>query len=85
MTKDLAVPASAAALIRLDDPACEAPAFAGNKAATLAVLRRAGFEVSPSMAIRGSSSWPTVSTGNTQAYQRRGMRKPLGPGEGPGP
>jgi phosphohistidine swiveling domain-containing protein len=36
-----------AVLVSLDDPACEAPALAGNKAATLAVLRRAGFEVPP--------------------------------------
>ncbi|MGH2652254.1 MAG: PEP/pyruvate-binding domain-containing protein, partial [Actinomycetota bacterium] len=45
MTNDLATRASAAGLLSLDDPACEAPALAGNKAATLAVLRRAGFEV----------------------------------------
>ncbi len=37
--------ASAVALISLDDASCEDPALAGNKAATLAVLRRAGFQV----------------------------------------
>ncbi|HEX9364224.1 MAG TPA: hypothetical protein VGA47_10625, partial [Candidatus Dormibacteraeota bacterium] len=42
-----AVPAPAAILVNLDDPACEAPALAGNKAATLALLRRAGFPVPP--------------------------------------
>ena len=46
-----AVPAPAAALVSLDDPACEAPAFAGNKAATLAVLRRAGFAVPPGVVV----------------------------------
>jgi phosphohistidine swiveling domain-containing protein len=45
MTNDLATRASVAALISLDDAAGEAAALAGNKAATLAVLRRAGFEV----------------------------------------
>ncbi len=44
------VPA-AAALPSLDDPACEAPALAGNKAATLAVLRRAGFDVPPGVVV----------------------------------
>ena len=46
-----AVPAPAAILVNLDDPACEAPALAGNKAATLAVLRRAGFQVPPGMVV----------------------------------
>jgi phosphohistidine swiveling domain-containing protein len=45
MTNDQATRASDVRLVSLDDPACEAPALAGNKAATLAVLRRAGFEV----------------------------------------
>jgi phosphohistidine swiveling domain-containing protein len=40
-----AVETSEAALVGLDDPAAENPALVGNKAATLAVLRRAGFEV----------------------------------------
>lgn len=48
---DQAVPAPAAVLVSLDDPACEAPALAGNKAATLAVLRRAGFKVPPGVVI----------------------------------
>jgi phosphohistidine swiveling domain-containing protein len=48
---DQAVPAPAAILVNLDDPACEAPGLAGNKAATLAVLRRAGFEVPPGMVV----------------------------------
>src|SRR5712692_638557 len=42
---------SAAGLVSLDDPACQAPALAGNKAATLAVLRRAGFEVPPGVVV----------------------------------
>jgi phosphohistidine swiveling domain-containing protein len=45
MTNELATRASTAGLVSLDDPACQAPALAGNKAATLAVLRRAGFQV----------------------------------------
>jgi pyruvate,water dikinase len=45
MTEDRAIRAHAAGLISLDDPACEAPERAGNKAATLAALRRAGFDV----------------------------------------
>ena len=48
---DQAVPAPAAILVNLDDPACEAPGLAGNKAATLAVLRRAGFPVPPGMVV----------------------------------
>jgi pyruvate,water dikinase len=48
---DQAVLAPAAVLVNLDDPACEAPALAGNKAATLALLRRAGFEVPPGMVV----------------------------------
>jgi pyruvate,water dikinase len=51
MSNDLAIGASAATLIGLDDPACEAPALVGNKAATLAVLRRAGFEVPPGVVV----------------------------------
>jgi len=51
MTNNLAIGASAATLISLDDPACEAPALAGNKAATLAVLRRAGFAVPPGVVV----------------------------------
>jgi phosphohistidine swiveling domain-containing protein len=50
MTSDQAMRATAV-LVSLDDPACEAPAVAGNKAATLAVLRRAGFEVPPGVVI----------------------------------
>ncbi|HEY3240252.1 MAG TPA: PEP/pyruvate-binding domain-containing protein [Acidimicrobiia bacterium] len=51
MINDQATRASAAGLVNLDDPACEAPAVAGNKAATLAVLRRAGFEVPPGVVV----------------------------------
>jgi phosphohistidine swiveling domain-containing protein len=51
MTNDVALGASSATLISLDDPACEAPALVGNKAATLAVLRRAGFEVPPGVVV----------------------------------
>ena len=51
MISDQAVDASASVLLRLDDPACESPPLAGNKAATLAVLRRAGFEVPPGVVI----------------------------------
>jgi hypothetical protein len=51
MTNDQATRASAVRLVSLDDPACEAPALAGNKAATLAVLRRAGFEVPPGVIV----------------------------------
>jgi rifampicin phosphotransferase len=48
---DQASPARAAMLVNLDDPACEAPALAGNKAAILAVLRRAEFEVPPGVVV----------------------------------
>lgn len=48
---DQAVPAPAASLLSLDDPTCEAPALAGNKAATLAVLRQAGFAVPPGVVV----------------------------------
>jgi phosphohistidine swiveling domain-containing protein len=51
MISDQAVDESATVLLRLDDPACESPPLAGNKAATLAVLRRAGFEVPPGVVI----------------------------------
>ena len=51
MSNDLAVKASTAGLVSLGDPACEAPALAGNKAATLAVLRRAGFDVPPGVVV----------------------------------
>jgi len=44
-TGAVAVPASATGLVSLDDRVCESSALAGNKAATLAVLRRAGFPV----------------------------------------
>jgi pyruvate,water dikinase len=43
MTNAIQTPAMA--LVSLDDPAAETSALVGNKAATLAVLRRAGFEV----------------------------------------
>src|SRR6266540_1143973 len=51
MSNDLAIKVPAAGLVSLDDPACEAPALAGNKAATLALLRRAGFEVPPGVVV----------------------------------
>src|SRR5918995_1810756 len=51
MTNELATRASAAGLVSLDDPACEAPALAGNKAATLSVLRRTGFKVPPGVVV----------------------------------
>jgi rifampicin phosphotransferase len=51
MTNELATRAGAASLVSLDDPACESPALAGNKAATLSVLRRAGFEVPPGLVV----------------------------------
>jgi len=50
-TTDLASRASAVGLVSLDDPACEAPALVGNKAATLAVLHRAGFQVPPGVVV----------------------------------
>ena len=40
-----------AGLLRLDDPACEDPERSGNKAATLARLRRAGLDVPPGAVI----------------------------------
>src|SRR6266542_489596 len=51
MSNDLAIKVPAAGLVSLTDPACEAPALAGNKAATLALLRRAGFEVPPGVVV----------------------------------
>ena len=51
MTNDQATRASAVRLASLDDLACEAPALAGNKAATLAVLRREGFQVPPGVVV----------------------------------
>jgi len=51
MTRDHAVRATATALVSLDDSACEAPKLAGNKAATLALLRRAGFAVPPGIVV----------------------------------
>jgi pyruvate,water dikinase len=51
MTRDYAVRATEAVLVSIDDSACEAPRLAGNKAATLAVLRRAGFAVPPGVVV----------------------------------
>jgi phosphohistidine swiveling domain-containing protein len=51
MTNELATRAGAVSLVSLDDPACESPALVGNKAATLSVLRRAGFEVPPGLVV----------------------------------
>ncbi|MGH2454741.1 MAG: PEP/pyruvate-binding domain-containing protein [Candidatus Limnocylindria bacterium] len=45
-----AVP-GAVVMVSLDDSACEAPARVGTKAATLAVLRRAGFAVPPGVVV----------------------------------
>jgi rifampicin phosphotransferase len=55
MTNDVAIGASAATLISLDDSACETSALTGNKAATLAVLRRAGFEVPPGVVVSAAA------------------------------
>ncbi|MQB01364.1 MAG: hypothetical protein GEU78_13910 [Actinobacteria bacterium] len=54
MTNDQATRATAV-LVGLDDPVAEVPAIAGNKAATLAVLRRAGFEVPPGVVVPAGS------------------------------
>jgi pyruvate,water dikinase len=54
MVTDQGEPATAV-LVSLDDPSCEAPALAGNKAATLAVLRRAGFPVPPGVVVPAGS------------------------------
>ncbi|HET9464642.1 MAG TPA: PEP/pyruvate-binding domain-containing protein [Gemmatimonadales bacterium] len=51
MTSDQATGEATARLFSLDDPACEAPEHAGNKAATLAVLRRSGFAVPPGVVV----------------------------------
>ena len=51
MTNDRAIRGSAARLVSLDDPACAASSLAGNKAATLAVLRRVGFDVPPGVVV----------------------------------
>jgi phosphohistidine swiveling domain-containing protein len=51
MTNELATRASAAGLVSLDDRAYEAAALVGNKAATLGVLRRAGFAVPPGVVV----------------------------------
>jgi pyruvate,water dikinase len=58
MTRDLAVPESASGLVGLDDPACEAPALAGNKAATLSVLRRDGFQVPQGLVVSADALIP---------------------------
>ncbi|HZD24188.1 MAG TPA: PEP/pyruvate-binding domain-containing protein, partial [Acidimicrobiia bacterium] len=55
MTNDRALRASAVALVSLDDPECGAPAVVGNKAATLAVLRQAGFDVPPGVVVSASA------------------------------
>ena len=51
MSNDLAIKASATGSVSLGDPACEAPALVGNKAATLSALHRAGFEVPPGVVV----------------------------------
>lgn len=42
---------SVGGLLSLDDPDCEEAALVGNKAATLATLRRSGFEVPPGVVV----------------------------------
>jgi rifampicin phosphotransferase len=82
MTNDQATRTSAARLVSLDDAACEAPALVGNKAATLAVLRRAGFEVPPGVVV------PADALGGVADELPRAVRASL-PGVpdllGPGP
>jgi rifampicin phosphotransferase len=59
MTRDLAMRESTGGLITLDDPACEASALVGNKAATLSVLRRDGFQVPPGLVVSTDALAPT--------------------------
>ncbi len=61
MTRDLAVGVSAAGLVSLDDPAAEASARTGNKAATLAMLRRAGFRVPPGVVVTADAALDTLA------------------------
>jgi rifampicin phosphotransferase len=55
MSNDVATAAIAADLMSLDDLGSESSALAGNKAATLAVLRRAGFAVPPGLVVSAKS------------------------------
>jgi len=82
MISDSATRASAAGLVSLDDAATEAPALVGNKAATLAVLRRAGFEVPPGVVV----SADTLSgTGNELPAGVRAALRNVPDLLGPGP
>lgn len=51
ITSERVTGAPVSGLLSLDDPAAEAPALAGNKAATLAVLRRVAFAVPPGVVV----------------------------------
>ncbi len=51
MTTDQTIRPSTAVLATLDDAPSEDPARSGNKAATLARLRRGGFEVPPGVVV----------------------------------
>jgi pyruvate,water dikinase len=77
---DQAISASAAMLVNLDDPACEAPALAGNKAATLAVLRRAGFEVPPGVVVPADALGVADELPQTVHAALRNRPELLGPG-----
>jgi hypothetical protein len=77
---DQAVPAAAAVLVNLDDPACEAPALAGNKAATLAALRRAGFEVPPGVVVPADALGVADELPQTIKAALRNMPERLGSG-----
>ncbi len=61
MTSDLSVRVSTAGLVSLDDPAAEASARTGNKAATLAMLRRAGFRVPPGVVVTADAALDTLA------------------------
>jgi pyruvate,water dikinase len=77
---DQAVPGPAAVLVNLDDPACEAPALAGNKAATLAALRRAGFEVPPGVVVPADALGLADDLPQTMQTALRNVPDLLGPG-----
>jgi phosphohistidine swiveling domain-containing protein len=81
MTNELATRASAAGLVSLDDPACEAPSLTGNKAATLSLLRRAGFHVPPGVVV--SADVLGAVDGDLPAAVRKALQDvpdQLGPG-----
>jgi pyruvate,water dikinase len=68
-----AIQTSAVALVSLDDPAAKTSALVGNKAATLAVLRRAGFEV-PSGVVIPATAFLGV-TEDLPPHVRAGLAK----------